>query len=148
MNIDLKNIKELAKEMAEQNNRATQYPLFYVQSRTDRWVNSEDTWDIIYYIDEDGEKVGEGNEDLEEFKTEDGETVPVRNAYIKFVWEDQNDVGPFLTEKAADAHILSNNYHYTEPRTYVHSAWRNWELQSLFKLIFQLAEMEIPSQYR
>lgn len=57
------------------------------------------------------------------------------------------NVGPFFTEKAAQAHIDANDYHYNKPFIYVNSAWRNPEMQTVMNILFKLAGKETPSWY-
>lgn len=47
----------------------------------------------------------------------------------------------FVTEKAAQEYLKANHYHFTNGTVYAESAFRNWELQGLMKLV-QLFDQE------
>jgi hypothetical protein len=101
-----------------------------------------DTWSMI---DPDGDEETE-NIDGEDFIDYDG--VKLNRVFMKEISTVVENVGPFLTEQAANMHIESNSYHYNKPFTYVNSLWRNYELQDLIKILFALAKKEVPSQYK
>ena len=50
---------------------------------------------------------------------------------------------PFLTEKAANAHIKANRYKYKDPRTYVKHFYRNSEMEQLYKILNELVGVHI-----
>ena len=43
--------------------------------------------------------------------------------------------GAFLTKRACQQHIDANRYHYREPHTYTNTAYRNYELERLLKIL-------------
>jgi hypothetical protein len=43
--------------------------------------------------------------------------------------------GAFLTKRACQQHIDQNRYHYDEPHTYANTAYRNYELERLLKIL-------------
>ena len=43
--------------------------------------------------------------------------------------------GAFLTKRACQEHIDSNRHHYNEPHTYANTAYRNYELERLLKVL-------------
>jgi hypothetical protein len=43
--------------------------------------------------------------------------------------------GAFLTKRACQQHIEGNKYHYREPHTYANTAYRNYELERLLKIL-------------
>lgn len=43
--------------------------------------------------------------------------------------------GAFLTKRACKQHIETNKYHYDQPRTYANTAYRNYELERLLKIL-------------
>lgn len=143
-------IKDLAEKMSIQSNRATQFPLFVVQ--VDKKVYGDESW--CSEVERKDESDGEMCDDCKK-KDEDG-TAPDycrdcdSECFVWFNWEKEFDLqaGIFLTEEACEQHIKVNNYHYTNPRSYVISAWRNWEMQELFKIIFTLAGKKIPNWYK
>lgn len=161
--------KDIAEKMGIQNNRHTQYPLFYVQQEVEIWVDGDAEADRIAFVGDDGEvtsvedsdehlwKKVEGDWESEWHCEELNETIDsyeacerfgLRQIHLKIDYVDVTDVGPFLTEDAANRHMQSNAHHYTKPRTYVYSCWRNHEMQELLRLIFCFKEAEVPSQYK
>jgi hypothetical protein len=55
-----------------------------------------------------------------------------------------DQTGCFLTKRAAQKHIELNNYHYTNPRTYAMTAWRNPEFERFMNIFenLDLTELE------
>ena len=49
----------------------------------------------------------------------------------------------FLTEKACKRHIEQNSYHYNEPKDYLSSANRNYELELVFQFLCGLTGRDI-----
>lgn len=43
--------------------------------------------------------------------------------------------GAFLTKRACQQHIEGNKHHYREPHTYANTAYRNYELERLLKIL-------------
>ena len=43
--------------------------------------------------------------------------------------------GAFLTKRACQQHIEGNKHHYDRPRTYANTAYRNYELERLLKIL-------------
>lgn len=143
---------KLAHLMNTQSNRATQFPLFAIQTEVkaygdESWCNEAERKE-----DHDGELLCDGckkkidqNEELPEYCSNcDPE------CFVWFNWEKRFDLtaGVFLTEEACENHIKQNYYHYHKPMSYVICAWRNPEMQMLFQLIFSLAGKEAPSWYK
>jgi hypothetical protein len=161
-------INDLARKMSTQEIRATQFPLYYVYEKEDLWVN-EDNFDRVGFANDEGLKITEiqdeeGNtwqldkdnfnewvcieteERISDIDAED--KFGLKKVYIKEVSKPVVNVGPFLTEEAAKKHIEANYYHYNEPYIYVNSAWRNYEMQELMQIIFELAGVETPNWYK
>lgn len=46
----------------------------------------------------------------------------------------------FLTAKSCDEHISANNHHYNDPRSYLHHAFRNTEMELIFKFLGEIAK--------
>jgi hypothetical protein len=69
-------------------------------------------------------------------------------------WVISGRAGVFFTEEACEEHIRLNHYHYTKPRSYVISAWRNPEMVEVMKTILDatavpdMARIDLPSHYR
>ncbi len=107
-------IQEIGKEMAEQNNRATQYPLFVVQSQEKvygdySWcdeVERRDEYDVELLCRE-CKKLYDDSLDLP-----DHCDFCKSDCFVWFNWEDKFDLnaGVFFTAKACDQHIKLNHY--------------------------------------
>lgn len=144
-------LDELVGKLSSLDNRATQFPLFVVQ--VDKKAYGDSSW--CNEAERKEESDGEMCKSCKE-KEENNEEVPDycddcdSDCFVWFNWEEEFDLqaGVFLTDDACNQHIKTNSYHYTNPRSYAISAWRNWEMQGLFKLLFELAGKEIPSHYR
>lgn len=63
------------------------------------------------------------------------EVFDIRLVFVKDV---DKYTGVFLTEQACEVHIKANSYHYDKPRSYVHHAWRNPELERLLEILGEL----------
>lgn len=162
-------LEETSRLMRTQDNRGTQFPLFIIQEqkevmtangRGDRTIyfNSEDqvsiTADQYEELEEarDSDKTDEevaelledvGMDSLGEFEADDWERLEINDEYV---FADQ--AGFFFTEKACHDHIESNHYHYTKPRSYVISAWRNPEMVATMQMILKLTGDDIPNHYK
>lgn len=163
---------ETSKLMRTQSNRHTQYPLFVVHEELEV-VQAQGCGDYTKYISEDGEheftqeqydaieeaQDNENQESVEELLEELG----FENLYdinlrdfravefeLQSVMSDR--AGFFFTEKACHDHIEQNHYHYTKPRSYVISAWRNPEIVATMQMILNLTTeadgLDIPSCYK
>lgn len=143
-------INDLAEKMTTQSNRATQYPLFVIQSDVKRygpegWGNNVERKDDMR----------EGMCDDCKQKDESG-TAPDHcdncdpDCFAHFNWEQEFDLnaGVFLTEEACNRHVKFNDYHYIKPKSYVIGCWRNYETEELMKIVFALAGKEAPSCYQ
>lgn len=162
-------LQELTRKMETQSNRATAWPLFYVYQKNERWVPAAADYDIVKFYDnvscstvsehedKDGNTWVQIDDKIGTWKcNETGETIDCGEAedrfdfrivYIKLEDEPVLGCGPFFTEEAAKAHISSNHYHYHSPFTYADGAWRNYEMQNLMKLLFEVLGKKIPMPY-
>ena len=137
-------IKNFLVKMANQDNRGTAFPYFYV-IRTEvevaahegngksRWYDNENcqTYDTIEEFRESlagepGEYIDKRIEELSEF-------------WVENKWEDR---GMFLTETDAEEHLKANHYHYSHnAHTYVKHAFRAPEMEEFFKALFDHFEV-------
>ena len=146
--------------MRTQSNRSTQYPLFVVQEQKevvkaegcgDReiYVNGEEQLDAVEFqrreelLNNDEEILDDDGEVIENFDPYDWRRIEISDE-----WVISDTAGVFFTEVACDLHIAQNNYHYSKPRSYVTSAWRNYELQQMMQMLLKLTGEEIPSHYK
>lgn len=145
-------ITETSQLMRTQDNRATQYPLFVVQEYKevgqpdgcgDRtiYVNGEDTLTAEEY---DWACEAGDDEDNEWFRSDIDE---YRAVSVSDEWVISDMAGFFFTEKACHDHIAQNKHHYNQPRSYVISAWRNYEMQEVMRAILKIMGEDIPDWY-
>jgi hypothetical protein len=144
-------IKAIGEEMNRQDNRATQYPLYVVQE-TKEEVTHEDFSDYEICVNVDGEKMDEESlcEDCESaFELKNPcvgcgfkQRLPVKEERVFAL-----RAGVFLTAKACDEHIAANRHHYTDPKSYAISAWRNEEMQNVMRFVSSQGG-DIASFYR
>jgi len=136
-----KTLIAISKEMQTQDNRATAYPLFVVMVDKkvygcESWCNEverKEDFDSDYLCEKCAEKY-ENNEDLDDY-CEDCD----QDCFVWFSWEKDFDLkaGVFFTAKACDEHIRLNDYHYSNPRSYAISAWRNYEMQEVINFLIK-----------
>jgi hypothetical protein len=156
-------IKNLSKEMLSQDRRCTADPYFYIIRAEEvrvvpdgygdevryLWDNDEMTREeLLKLINEDPGVAGTRN-NKEVFRAmndddkiaatifyQDGIVTEHTVVTIKYIPENHN---VFLTEKACHKHMENNHYHFKKPFSYVNHAWRNPELEQLFKIIHEIA---------
>ena len=109
----LEELLELVKENIED----------YDQEVRDEWQNNVDKEDI---------------EEVAEFVCE---RMGYDNIYYNDIYyvEDKDRIatysGAFLTKRACQQHIEQNRHHYCEPHTFANTAYRNYELERLLKIL-------------
>jgi len=128
-------LQETGKEMITQDNRATSRPLFVVQVDVKRYTEEQDA-----EFKERKEEPDELNlceaclvlHGEEKELPEDCEDCHW-NAFHHFNIEKEFDLraGVFFTAAACDAHIAANSYHYSNPRSFAISVWRNPEMEAV-----------------
>lgn len=141
----------MAKQMAEQGNDATQYPLFVIKQKVK--VYGESDWSSESERIPDGEgdlcercqKLEDENMDLPEFCYDCPSTL-----FAHFNWADEtvDEVGVFFTKRAAKEHIRTNYYNYNQPFVFCTGAWRNPEMHKVMRWIFELAGVPMPNYYK
>lgn len=160
---------ETSRLMRTQDNRGTQYPLFVVQEELEVGKPDGCGENSQYWSDEYATLTVEQYDELE--RAQDGfthDTDVVKDALEAIGVESVDDIdlgdwrkvdydieptisdraGFFFTEAACELHIRQNHYHYTKPRSYVISAWRNPEMVMVMQTILMLTGEEIPSHYK
>lgn len=159
---------ETSKLMRTQSNRSTQYPLFIIQEEQEV-VKAEGCGGEYRYLTDDCEssltaeqydaiEEAQDNENsesvaelVEELGFESLYDINLRD-YRKIEYDLEyvycDNAGVFFTEQACHDHIESNRHHYTKPRSYVISAWRNYEMQEVMRMILKLTGDDIPSCYQ
>ena len=136
---------EISQEMNTQNNRSTAHPLFVIQ--VDKKQYGAEGW-----CDEAERKEDYDHEDFCEscaqLAEDNDEALPdycencAPEMFVWYKWEKAFDLqaGVFFTAKACDEHIRCNDYHYSNPRSYAISAWRNYEMQDTMKFLKNLTK--------
>lgn len=130
---------DLGKKMNAQNNRMTAHVLFMVEEDVEIPVPSD--WDYdgksrSEYFDgelcESCTALAEENENI----PDDCEDCPDECFdFYRMERRTTDDPGTFLTAEACDEHIRLNKHHYTNPKSYGVSAWRNYEMQEVQKIL-------------
>jgi len=142
---DEKFLLELSKKMNAQNNRATQCPLFVVQSKIAKYneegseiERKEETIDAFDHslLCEKCEDIQEKGDDLPDFCDDCDPDLYDR---FDLVYETVETTGAFLTAEAAQKHIDENHYHYVDPRVYGTGTWRNDEMQRLLSILSKIS---------
>ena len=137
--------------MKTQDNRATSDPIFVVYDYQILSADPDYVDDWEYADIEDGyTSIGTTKEDLLKYAKSHEMDLPenIENLDADDLFKKLNDStgnqwikthyqkvkqfkGVFFTEKAAQDFIDANNYHFNEPHIYVHSLWRNYEMQAI-----------------
>jgi len=162
-------LMDLSKEMMTQDNRCTAYPIFYQIRDWKRVYDSELNGSNYILIDRNGDYITiESAEDLMSYL--EYRDIEFDKEEIEGLWEDyQTEFGweldeyledkgltdlekmsysmepvytnAFLTEKEAQRHLESNDYHYhRDADTYVNHGWRNNDMQILHNLAKEIFE--------
>lgn len=147
-------LEEIGKEMAVQNNRATQFPLFIIMADVERAVpegNGEKRRKDSDYQDFYRGMCAECSTKHEEDGTQPDyceECDPDCFWDCEISQEPDLRAGVFFTAKACQEHIIENHYHYTNPQVYGIGAWRNPEMQQVMFHLIEKAGKEVPSHYK
>jgi hypothetical protein len=137
-------IKELVHRMDTQDNRATASPYYFtVQCIREIAVPEETTDEHKYFLPDHAESFTE--DELKEFCKDCGfDFEKTLDKTIKYgVGEQIENLNFFLTEEGYKEHIRLNghNYrHYKRFYSYVDYAFRNPEIESLFKALREVAK--------
>lgn len=141
-------------EMAVQDNRSTQYPLFVIQQDTRIWADQGNDYDERerkedteeYWLCDACQKLYEAGDDMiDDCHDCDEEAYDHYKIEQEFVI---GTAGVFFTAKACQQHIDENNYHYRNPQVYSIAAWRNPEMVEVMQSLIIGAGHELPSHYR
>jgi hypothetical protein len=148
-------LMELSKEMNIQDKRATAEPYFF-QIQTKKKIYVPDGCGNECWVNDDNEiETEEGINDTI-FQYED-EAIPIENIQsmkdyekeeileragwrkVNYQFEDQYE-NAFFTSKACKDHIEKNHYHYHKPIDYLTHAFRNPEMELIFKFLSSLTD--------
>lgn len=155
MNNEESKIKEFLFKMANQDNRATKAPYFYVIRTSVKRPAFSGCGEIVeYYNPEYPEETYESVEEYVKQKKIDYEYDEMTNIEkeefdkimidieysldsIEYTY-DWKEEGMFLTEDDAKEHLRRNYYHYSDDaHTYIKHSWRAPELEEFFKSLFE-----------
>jgi len=141
-----KTIRDFLKKIAEQDNRSTRSPYFYV-IRSEIRVSApacnadeiEVYWDGDTY--ESMEALEEYLEKNEYSENQKDDVLSEAEEYgIRKEWKES---GMFLTETDAERHLEANYYHYSKnAHTYVKHSWRAPELKDFIQALFKHFEVD------
>lgn len=160
MNKSIDFLKELQKELREQDNDCQAAPRFWTVGDY-RWVScSEDNAErYSIYIPDDGESYElqdylaeeKDNEELSEEAREAFEEIECETSALEWIqeyrhadasmWAEKQEhcIAPstmFLTKAEAKRHIELNHYHYTKKaHTYAMTAWRAPKVEKLLEIL-------------
>lgn len=142
-------LKSLIQEIDSQSNRATASPYYYViQVRKERIAPVGNKGDkTLYWHDGEYMEADDWADSLD-FESEEKflawweEEHPYEEPLeVEYYRGDANiHSNVFFTEKACHKHIEQNHYHFIEPHSYVKHAWRNPEMENLFKAIREIVD--------
>ena len=143
------------KELAKQDNLHTAWPIWYVteivkvQAPEDSAEYTEridpDCYDISDVCDDcakEWEETGNPPDTCDNYKCDD--TFYHYNKERQFASYGSEF---FLTQKACQEYIDANAYHFSNPKPYAGSAFRNHEIQPIIQALILAAGEEIPSNH-
>lgn len=151
--------QETAHELKTQNNRHTDTPIFRIYEEI-KVEKRDGCGDHVARLDYEGaeehycstcRKILEDNDFDYEKLPPIGEQGCDCNYIDEAHWTYDVDLLPaqggydgvaFVTEKAAQEYLKANHYHFTNGVVYAESAFRNWELKGLMKLVHLFAAEE------
>ena len=138
-------LRELANKMKTQDNRCTAKPYFYtVRSLKDVAVPDGDG-DGVSYFDNTG-CCSMTEQEMKDYCRERGEDFDdyVAKHCVRYgTKEDYEDENVFLTEAGYEQHMELNGHNYRHLKrsfSYLHHAFRNPEMESLWKALLEFAE--------
>ena len=154
-------IKKFLTKIAEQDNRCTAAPYFYVIQTKVEAAAYEGCGDRVYYFNPENpecqfltveEYIAHAKEceNYESMDSEDRESFDNRIEDIEYnltkieVSDSWVEKGMFLTEEDAENHLKRNHYHYSsDARTYVKHCWRAPEMERFFAELYNHFNIDI-----
>lgn len=139
-------VRKLVTEIAEQDNRITADPYFFVIQEEQIKVVPDGCGDFVRWAHSEGglldeREVREFLEDTERPIDDLAESCDELTRYdcVK-EWVTPENHNVFFTEAAIEKHISENDYHWRgKTRTYVRHAWRNPEMAAIMKALREVA---------
>lgn len=121
-------LRDIATQVATQDNLATEGPIYLVQQRRRIYGMDPDYSDNMVWIDEE-------NNEITAKEARAAGDAATHTAYLD-IWE---TVQPFFTMAGAKAYIEANRHRMTDPRVYVDGSYRNVEWKAMRALLLALA---------
>ena len=165
---DLAFLKSLANQLATQDTACTAKPVYYSileknmsvgidenyadgmclgGSEGETFLEVEGAIDYVIENHLDEEDDAEGIIRLKECEDLESiynfcEEIDIEMHFTGYRMEDSHKE-MFLTKAALKEHVRLNHYHYKEPVSYCHHAWRNPELEKLFAIVGKFKDKEV-----
>ena len=134
-------IKELIKNLREQDNLATSHPQFIVQVKERIYHCDDGSGDYVWVNDDfqeaDVDKCLELDYQDDWELSEENRAEGWNKVFYKDVWHNNQ---PFFTRAAAQKYIDENGHNLNEPRIWVESGHRNSEWQAIREYFLSLKE--------
>jgi hypothetical protein len=142
-------LKELQKELKEQDNLATDHPIYVVYDWNKNYFDEgiEGVHEYVWINDqseflEEKDLIEELREEGYDFKYDEEfcsyeEHEKLCDVAKEKGWEKRyfvkvrEFISAFFTRKSAEDFIKRNGYNWNEPHIYVHSLWRNDEMKEI-----------------
>ena len=151
---------ELSNEINTQSHRSTRMPYIFQIHEKKRIYGVDGDYDNDGYVwvpndggdttENDRESMIDALESIDvEFNKEkitddELEELMEENEFYKGYYREQEVYSnAFLTEKSCKKHIELNNYHYSRPIDYLSYAFRNPDMELIFKFLCELTGKEI-----
>ncbi len=146
-------MKDLAQKMKKQDNRSTASPHLYMIREKYKEYNLHGEGEFSEYVCEgesyDKDQVIEYMREnyLEDLTDEECMEKAEEDGYVEYTYNletrfSETNPNVFLTEDAAKKHLKLNNYHFHGGFDYIIHAWRNPEMEMLFKVIADIGGRE------
>ena len=127
----------IGKQIAEQDNRCTDRPIFLVQQKVTDSGYDENYVDDVMWIDESGSVAD--TEEKDKLETAYEETGDIPDGWTRTGYRDRWEfVTSCFTEQACKDHIAANGHNLREPRIYADHSCRNFEFRELWDLMVGL----------
>lgn len=150
-------LKDLMTRIAEQDNLSTANPYFYV-IRQPRWrvvpegYGSGEVKHVFFSPEEQREYTSK--EEYIQSCIEDG--ISAKEAHMKAEedlregWLEQyfDEDNVFLTKDGYEKHLRLNRHNLHEPEYYIKHAWRNPEMDGLFKALCEITEVDVEAEQK
>lgn len=133
-------LPEIGKLIREQDNRATDAPLFAVQQRRRIWGMDRQYTGDYKWLDEEGLLVDNAKAaELEKLGSQGELTAPWYKGYYIDIWE---FVTGCFTEQGCEDYLRANRHNLTDPRIFAYGSYRNREFRAVRTALEKMSEEE------